>query len=962
MRTFHRRYPLLTPIFVVVLLLTTLLTVSPTVASPPTAAPIVAAAPAAAPQPAAPAGAQGCPSGYVPGWVNYPGTVSNPSRLYGVSSSDSSTVWAVGSTVSPTLRSLALRWDGSTWLDASPPEYANAATSAFYAVATTVRYTWAVGTYTNTAGFSRSLISRFDNSTGLQRYYTVTGELGNRQNILRGVVADDEFGGNVYAVGYWNSTSAPNLDKTLVVRYNSGTDSFVADTSSNVGLLSNRLLAAGTDGLIGWGAGYYMTDTLTAAPLFVPFISAFPLNYVPLPRWSELHGAVSTAPNEFVAVGYGYNSNPLLREPLVLTGTSPSSFVRASLPLGNYMLNDVDHKPSYNLWAVGSLSMPGNISRTIAITSSGFGTGVWQEVSPPSPVGDHVYFYGVSVQANEDVWAVGGYIPAGVGGDRAYIAHYTCLPFVSPTPSTITPSPTPQLTSTPTAIPSPTPQPRRWRRAPVLTASVNIRDFDFVPNPNFGPGESINAAGTTAWAVADRAVLADEPTSGNGVIIVRDQGVWRVYSTTLGVTLRAVYMISPTLGYAVGDEGKIVNFDGNTWAVADSPTNNDLLRLERNPANGRLFAVGEAGALLRKNNPLNPTEPWVVVALPTSYDMKDIAFAPDGTGFCVGQNGTMLRFDGITWTNYTLPYTDTFTGVSLRQSNDGVAVSAEGHIFNWDGSGWQPVYTNTNLLGLSIGTDRKGQWVDGISSVAVGRKRSNPTQGLIAIERKGQWVDSVGQYPALNRVGADPDGNLWAVGDGATVITYDSCLEFGDVPENYLFYQYIHPLTCIGAVSGLSEGVYGVSGQATRAQFAKMATISFGLPAFTPTTPTFYDVPTSYFAYTYIESAVANGLVGGYPPAQCDGTRVCFKPNNPISRAEIALIVRRARAFPLFTPTLPTFVDVQPNYFAYSTIETLYQHGIISGAPCGGGLCFRPNSNVRRDELAKFLWLGLSRP
>ena len=53
-----------------------------------------------------------------------------------------------------------------------------------------------------------------------------------------------------------------------------------------------------------------------------------------------------------------------------------------------------------------------------------------------------------------------------------------------------------------------------------------------------------------------------------------------------------------------------------------------------------------------------------------------------------------------------------------------------------------------------------------------------------------------------------------------------------------------------------------------------------------------------------------------------------------VRRGEGAKLVRRAANMVIYTPTRPTFADVPSDYFAYGDVETLYQHGILSGAAC----------------------------
>jgi|GEM_PF-3260446 len=189
-------------------------------------------------------------------------------------------------------------------------------------------------------------------------------------------------------------------------------------------------------------------------------------------------------------------------------------------------------------------------------------------------------------------------------------------------------------------------------------------------------------------------------------------------------------------------------------------------------------------------------------------------------------------------------------------------------------------------------------------------------------------------------------------------------LRFTDVPTNSIFYGDIQYLACRGLVGGFPNLTppgsyrYEPNTNTTRGQFAKVATLAFALPAYTPPTPSFTDVASGSIFYAYIEAASHAGAVNGLAAGQCVALGVqppCYGPNVLITRAQVAVITKRARNYPDFTPASPSFSDVPANNFAYLAIETLYQRAIISGATCSGGstLCFRPNDNIKRGELAK---------
>jgi hypothetical protein len=63
--------------------------------------------------------------------------------------------------------------------------------------------------------------------------------------------------------------------------------------------------------------------------------------------------------------------------------------------------------------------------------------------------------------------------------------------------------------------------------------------------------------------------------------------------------LRAVWGTSPVDVYAVGEEGKVLRFDGAHWTLLASPTDALLIQIWGEPGVGRLYAVGLLTTILR---------------------------------------------------------------------------------------------------------------------------------------------------------------------------------------------------------------------------------------------------------------------------------------------------------------------------------------------------------------------------
>ncbi len=185
---------------------------------------------------------------------------------------------------------------------------------------------------------------------------------------------------------------------------------------------------------------------------------------------------------------------------------------------------------------------------------------------------------------------------------------------------------------------------------------------------------------------------------------------------------------------------------------------------------------------------------------------------------------------------------------------------------------------------------------------------------------------------------------------------------FTDITGNP-FFAAIHALTCRGVVNGTTATTYSPNNFTNRGEIAKLIAAGFGIPFYTPSgNPDFTDVPTSNFAYVYIETDFHAGVLNGYNATLCaqfNATFPCFLPNHPTTRGELTKLVVNAAHYPITTPPSPTFIDVPPSHPFYNYIETAVAKGIIAGYP---DHTFRSYNNIKRDETAQIVYKGITTP
>ncbi len=114
-------------------------------------------------------------------------------------------------------------------------------------------------------------------------------------------------------------------------------------------------------------------------------------------------------------------------------------------------------------------------------------------------------------------------------------------------------------------------------------------------------------------------------------------------------------------------------------------------------------------------------------------------------------------------------------------------------------------------------------------------------------------------------------------------------------------------------------------------------------------TPTFSDVPSSFWASQYIQRLAAQEIITGYPNGK-------FRPNNPITRAEFAALLSKAFSQSQVRD-FQGFSDILKLYWGFDAIREANTTGFMSGYPDGR---FRPDDNIRRGEVLVSIVSGLN--
>jgi len=274
--------------------------------------------------------------------------------------------------------------------------------------------------------------------------------------------------------------------------------------------------------------------------------------------------------------------------------------------------------------------------------------------------------------------------------------------------------------------------------------------------------EAMAAANGAAWGVDYTVVSGPTGNIGQTAFVEDRDGIWVAAQIVNGVSLQAIAMAGPALGFAVGVEGAIYRFDGRLWSPMPSPTRQELAGVAlAAPDEG--WAVGERATILRWDG-----SDWRLQESPVSGSrITAVTTVGSGRAWATTLGGHVLEFDGEEWTVAEAPLLQRAVAVAFASPDYGLAVGQS--ILLYDGA-WR------EIQGPARGHVSVAFWQD--TAYVVGDAR------VYRLRRGGQWepveTDGAGVPMAgksFSRVGAAPRG-VWAfASDGTTMLLRDDAVE-----------------------------------------------------------------------------------------------------------------------------------------------------------------------------------------
>ena len=133
---------------------------------------------------------------------------------------------------------------------------------------------------------------------------------------------------------------------------------------------------------------------------------------------------------------------------------------------------------------------------------------------------------------------------------------------------------------------------------------------------------------------------------------------------------------------------------------------------------------------------------------------------------------------------------------------------------------------------------------------------------------------------------------------------------YSDVPAASSLAGEVHKATQYGLMNGYNATMFGYSDSMTRAQFTAVLVRMMGWELEAPATATYADVPVGHAWFDEIETAAAHDVTG---------TWVNFRPQEPITRGEMAELLVRALGLKSAAEALNA--SQTPNSDAYSILH-----------------------------------------
>lgn len=161
-------------------------------------------------------------------------------------------------------------------------------------------------------------------------------------------------------------------------------------------------------------------------------------------------------------------------------------------------------------------------------------------------------------------------------------------------------------------------------------------------------------------------------------------GLWTQVDSPTPADLNGVAFTDTNEGWAVGDGGTILRYDGVSWALVPWPGILGLNGIALSGNDG--WAVGDDGTVLRLSGGT-----WSDDSFGITSDLYDVDLADDGTGWLGGDGGTIYRLVSGAWAAENVSDTVNIYCVAVYDSDTAWAGGLVNVLYEWTADGWSEV-------------------------------------------------------------------------------------------------------------------------------------------------------------------------------------------------------------------------------------------------------------------------------
>ncbi|GGF32114.1 YCF48-related protein [Echinicola rosea] len=203
---------------------------------------------------------------------------------------------------------------------------------------------------------------------------------------------------------------------------------------------------------------------------------------------------------------------------------------------------------------------------------------------------------------------------------------------------------------------------------------------------------------TTGYAVGDNGLILKTIDAGDNWAFVQS-------GTNYNYMQVAFNRDNPDTGIVVGEEGIVLftNNAGLTFVVRNSRTTEDIKSIDYKQSTNTVFAVADAGTILRSTNSGNS---WTSLFAGNPNDFLATDFVSDSRGYIAGKEAVILRTtnSGNSFTDYSRPLATDFHDITFVSNAFGYVAGNGGTVLNTTNSGgaWTALNPKTekDIFGL----------------------------------------------------------------------------------------------------------------------------------------------------------------------------------------------------------------------------------------------------------------------